>query len=263
MPELPEVEAVRRKLNRDLAGAVIVAAHLVRRPDRGLEAQLRGRRFESVARRGKNLLLRLSDGAVLRVHLGMTGNLYAIDDARRRPATTRAWLKLEGGRTLVLDDPRALGRLELLSKVEAEQLDAELGVEPLAGDFTRQRLAELARASRAPAKLFLMDQKRISGLGNIYAAEALFRAGIHPAKPANRLSPQRIGRLHQAIVEVLDVAIQSACNAYSGPGRFDAGETFPLAVYGREGLPCPRCRRRIRRIRQAGRSSYFCPGCQR
>lgn len=263
MPELPEVEAVRRKLNREITGAVIAAAHLVRRPDRKLESRLRGRRIESVTRRGKNLLLELSGGAVLRVHLGMTGNLYTIADARRRPATTRAWLELDGGRALVLDDPRALGRLELLSVEQAEQLDASLGFEPVAREFTPQRLAELARASRAPAKLFLMDQKRISGLGNIYAAEALFRAGIHPAKPANRLSRQRIERLYRAIVEVLDVAIQSTCNAYSGPGRFDAGETFPLAVYGREGMPCPRCRQRIRRIRQAGRSTYFCPGCQR
>lgn len=263
MPELPEVEAVRRKLDRDVTGALIVAAHLVRRPDRKLESRLRGRRIESVTRRGKNLLLELSGGAVLRVHLGMTGNLYAIANARRRPATTRAWLELDGGRALVLDDPRALGRLELLSEQEAAQLDADLGIEPIAREFTPQRLAELARASRAPAKLFLMDQKRISGLGNIYAAEALFRAGIHPARAANRLSRCRIERLHRAIVEVLDVAIQSTCNAYSGPGRFDAGETFPLAVYGREGMPCPRCRRRIRRIRQAGRSTYFCPGCQR
>lgn len=263
MPELPEVEAVRRKLERDVAGAIIAAAHLVRRPNPTVAARLRGRRIERVARRGKNLLLELSGGAVLRVHLGMTGNLYAIAEALRRPATTRAWLELEDGRALVLDDPRALGRLELLAGDEAGKLSSKLGLEPVSEEFTPERLARLARACRAPAKLFLMDQRRISGLGNIYAAEALFRAGIHPARPANRLSLRRIERLHAAIVEVLDIAIQSACNAYSGPGRFDAGETFPLAVYGREGLACPRCKRRIRRIKQAGRSTYFCPGCQR
>jgi formamidopyrimidine-DNA glycosylase len=263
MPELPEVEAVRRKLDREVAKAVIVAARLVRRPDRALEAQLRGRRIERVGRRGKNLLLELSGGSVLRVHLGMTGNLYALKQGRSPAATARAWLELEDGRTLVLDDPRALGRLELLSAAEAGRLACELGVEPTTAEFTANRLVELARGCRAPIKLFLTDQKRISGLGNIYAAEALFRAGIHPARPANRLSRRRLERLYTAIVDVLQVAIQSACNAYSGPGRFDASETFPLAVYRRAGLPCPRCRRRIGRIRQAGRSTYFCPGCQR
>lgn len=263
MPELPEVEAVRRKLDREVARAVIVAARIVRRPDRALEAQLRGRRIERVGRRGKNLLIELDGDCILRVHLGMTGNLYPIRDARLRPVATRAWFELDDGRALVFDDPRALGRLELLTAAEAERLASGLGIEPTAPEFTAERFLELARRSRAPVKLFLMDQTRISGLGNIYAAEALFRAGIHPARPTNRLSRRRLERLYAAIVEALHVAIQSACNAYSGPGRFDASETFPLAVYGREGSACPRCRRRIRRIRQAGRSTYFCPGCQR
>ena len=255
MPELPEVEAVCRKLRRDAVGATIAAA----RP----ALPLGGRRIAAIDRRGKNILIRLDEGLTIRVHLRMTGNLYVIPDVRFRPAATRAWFELDGGRALVLDDMRALGVVELLGTREAERLMADLGVEPLSDGFTPEWLIGAARRSRSPAKLFLMDQKRIAGLGNIYSAEALFRARIHPAKPLNLLSRPRLKGLHAAIVAILDDAVQSACNAYSGPGQFEAGETFPLAVYGKEGQACPRCRRRIRRITQAGRSTYFCPGCQR
>ncbi len=263
MPELPEVEAVCRKLRRDALGARIARAHLAARLDRRLAKRLPGKRILGVDRRGKNILLRLDSGETLRVHLGMTGNLYAAPDGRMRPLHARAVLELDGGGALVLDDPRALGVVQLLQPAQAERLEAGLGLEPLSDAFTPQWLAGEARRSRAPAKLFLMDQTRIAGLGNIYSAEALFRAGVHPAKPMNRLSQKRLERLHQAIVAILDNAVQSACNAYSGPGKFEARETFPLAVYGREGERCPRCGRRIRRIPQHGRSTYFCPGCQR
>jgi formamidopyrimidine-DNA glycosylase len=255
MPELPEVEAVCRKLRRDAVGAKIVAA----RP----ALPVRGRRIAAIDRRGKNILIRLDEALTIRVHLRMTGNLYVIPDARLRPAATRAWFQLDGGRALVLVDARRLGVIELLRIPEGERLMAALGVEPLSDQFTPEWLIGAARRSRSPAKLFLMDQKRIAGLGNIYSVEALFRARVHPAKPLNRLRRRRLEGLHAAIVAVLNDAVQSACNAYSGPGQFEAGETFPLAVYGREGQACPRCRRRIRRITQAGRSTYFCPGCQR
>jgi formamidopyrimidine-DNA glycosylase len=263
MPELPEVEAVCRKLRRDAVGARITLARLIRRPDRRLAERLRGRRIAGVDRRGKNILLRLDSGLTLRVHLRMTGNLYVVPDVRFRPALARAVFELDGGGALVFEDPRALGVVELLGPAEADRFAESLGIEPLSDAFTPDWLAGAARRSRAPAKLFLMDQKRIAGLGNIYSAEALFRARIHPAKPMNRLSRKRLERLHQAIVGILDDAVQSACNAYTGPGKFEARETFPLAVYGREGERCPRCGRRIRRIPQHGRSTYFCPGCQR
>lgn len=234
------------------------------RPDRQrLAVRVRGRRILGVDRRGKHILLRLDSDATLHVHLGMTGNLYVVPDARRLPPRARAFFELEGGRVLVLEDPRRLGAVELLTPEEAEALAARLGVEPLSEAFTPEWLAGAARRSRAAAKQFLMDQTRIAGLGNIYSAEALFRARIHPAKPMNRLGPKRLAQLHRAIVAILDGAVQSACNAYSGPGKFEARETFPLAVYGREGERCPRCGRRIRRIPQHGRSTYFCPGCQR
>lgn len=263
MPELPEVEAVCRKLRRDAVGSLITSAHFSPRPNRRLAQRLPGKRITAVDRRGKHILLRLDSRQTLHVHLGMTGNLYVIPEARLRPLLARAVFELDGGRALVLEDPRRLGTVELLEPEEADRLMAILGVEPLSEAFTPEWLAGAARRSRAPAKQFLMDQKRIAGLGNIYSAEALFEARIHPAKPINRLGPKRLERLYRAIVAILDSAVQSACNAYTGPGKFEARETFPLAVYGREGEHCPRCGRRIRRIPQHGRSTYFCPGCQR
>ncbi len=263
MPELPEVEAVCRKLRRDVLGAAIVRARTLRRRDRHLETGVAGRRIERIDRRGKNILLHLDGGTAIRVHLRMTGNLYVIPDGRIRPATARAYFELDGGRGIVFDDPRALGVLELLGPAQLEALLAGLGPEPLSADFTPERFIQAARRSCRPAKLFLMDQTRLAGLGNIYSAEALHRAGIHPGRPMNRLRPARLAALHAAIRIVLKDAVQSACNAYSGPGRHHSAETFPVAVYGREGRPCPSCGRRVRRILQGGRSTYFCPGCQR
>jgi formamidopyrimidine-DNA glycosylase len=140
---------------------------------------------------------------------------------------------------------------------------ASIGLDPLSPGFTVERFAALARRSRAAVKTFLMDQRRVAGLGNIYAAEALHRAGIDPRRRACRLSRARLSRLHRAIVGVLRRAVRSAARAYRRPGQFAEGEYFRLAVYGREGKPCPRCRRPIRRLPQGGRSSYFCPGCQK
>lgn len=263
MPELPEVEAVCRKLRRDAVGACITEARLLRKPNRRLERSVAGREITQVARRGKNILLALGDDLTLRVHLRMTGNLYVVDDARLYSADVRAWFRFEDGRALVLEDPRALGVIELLRRRELSSLLESLGPEPLSEEFSYEAFAALARQSRQPAKVFLMDQSRVAGLGNIYAAEALHRARVHPAKPMNRLSARKLSALHKTIVDVLVDAVQSACIAYAGPGRFEARETFTLAAYGREGEPCPACGRRIRRMMQAGRSTYYCPGCQR
>ena len=263
MPELPEVEAVCRKLRRDAAGARIVSVHLWRRRNRRLQTGAAGRTIRKIERRGKNILLHLDGDLAIRIHLRMTGNLYVIPDIRHRPTTTRDWFKLADGRGLILDDPRALGVVELRTGAEIETLMRGLGPEPLSPDFTLETFLDAARQSQTPAKLFLMDQNRIAGLGNIYAAEALHRARVHPAKPMNRLSRHKLQALHQAIVRVLTDAVQSACIAYTGPGRFKASETFSLAVYGREGEPCPVCGRRVRRYVQGGRSTYYCPGCQR
>jgi formamidopyrimidine-DNA glycosylase len=193
----------------------------------------------------------------------MTGDVRVIPDARLHAATARALLVFRDGRALAFDDPRALGVMHACTAADVARLEEELGPEPLSPDFTPEVFAGIARRSKKPAKLFLMDQSRLAGLGNIYAAEALFRARIHPAHPMNRLSRRQLDRLHRAVVSVLESAIASAEKAYANPGGFREGEDFPLQVYGREGEPCRVCGGKIRRVAQGGRSTYYCPVCQR
>lgn len=269
MPELPEVEAVRRRLRRQAKGARIVAAVFPRpataHPQDAAQIgrESAGRTIREVERRAKNLLLRLSDGVTLRIHLRMTGNVYVIHDARERSPTVRAWFELAGGAELVLDDPRALGRITLHPDAELEVLLAKLGPEPLSPDFSLEYLVRRTRHSKKPAKLFLMDQGEVAGLGNIYAAEALFRAGISPTRLMQTLKRPKLAVLHAAIVDVLGDAVQSACTTYARPGRLEEAERFCVSVYDREGEPCRICHRTIRRMPQGGRSTYYCPGCQR
>lgn len=269
MPELPEVEAVCRKLRREAVGASVLQLRVERagivRPQepQWIETHTAGRRIEAVERRGKNILLHLSGGWALHVHLRMTGNLYVVPDIRFRPTAVRVWLELDGGRGVLFEDQRALGKVHLVGMSEIDKLLGDIGLEPLSEEFTSDKFRLMANGSGQPAKLFLMDQRKVAGLGNIYAAEALFRAGVDPRKPVRTLSKQRLARLYDAIREVLEEAVESAEAAYAEPGRFAEGEWFPCAVYGREGEPCPRCAARVRRIVQGGRSTYFCGRCQR
>ncbi|MCS7023166.1 MAG: bifunctional DNA-formamidopyrimidine glycosylase/DNA-(apurinic or apyrimidinic site) lyase [Bryobacteraceae bacterium] len=269
MPELPEVEAVCRKLRVEAARRTLVRMRIERanmvkpHPPPVLCQLVEGRQVESVERRGKNILLGLSGMGLLHVHLGMTGNLFVIPDVRFRCLSARIWFELDDGKGLIFEDPRTLGRLRFYHRQEASGLLAELGVEPLSDQFTLSRFVELARSSRQPAKIFLMDQRRIAGLGNIYAAEALFRARMDPRKSLSRVSRKKLAALHQAIVEVLNQAVECAVKAYAKPGVFQEAEEFPCQVYAREGKPCLRCGHSIRRIHQGGRSTYFCPACQR
>jgi formamidopyrimidine-DNA glycosylase len=265
MPELPEVEAVCRRLRKQAAGAKLVAAHIERRSitapqdPSGVEAQLSGRSIERVDRRGKNILIAFSGGLTVRVHLRMTGNLYVIPDFRLRAARSSAWFELADGRGLLFEDTRGLGTLVICDGSALEGL----GPEPLSRRFTAEALVRSAAESRQPAKLFLLDQRRIAGLGNIYAAEALFAAGVDPRAPIGAVSRPRLRSLHGAIVRILRDAVKSACRAYSRPGGFQEAEEYQPAVYGREGERCVRCAGVIRRITQGGRSTYYCPKCQR
>jgi formamidopyrimidine-DNA glycosylase len=155
-----------------------------------------------------------------------------------------------------------LGTLEIRDAAEFQRLDGGLGPEPLSRGFTADAFARSAAGLRQPAKLFLMDQRRVAGLGNIYAAEALFTARIDPRRPIGSVRRARLERLHAAITGILRDAVRSACRAYSRPGGFE-GADFAPAVYGREGERCDVCGTAIRRITQGGRSTYFCPKCQR
>ncbi|MCX6624530.1 MAG: DNA-formamidopyrimidine glycosylase, partial [Acidobacteria bacterium] len=249
MPELPEVEAVRQRVWREARGAEILAVTLLRpmtahpQDPLLLQREAAGRTIIDVERRAKNLLLRLSGGVTIRIHLRMTGNLYVVPDVRFRPATVRAWFELKGGAGLLFDDPRALGRMTLHTDAELETLLSELGPEPLSPEFTVEVLAGRAAQSRKPAKLFLMDQTEVAGLGNIYAAEALFRARIHPLRAMRSLRRPKVTALHAAIVDILRDAVQSACTTYAHPGRLLEAEAFQPSVYDREGQACFVCRR--------------------
>jgi formamidopyrimidine-DNA glycosylase len=268
LPELPEVETVCRRLRSRIAGRIVQEARIERPQIAGktqcepLTRALRARRIAGVERRAKNVLIRLSGDATLRVHLGMTGNLLMANSGDR-PEATRAWFSLDDGMDLVLDDPRCLSRLQLFTPAEWAAIDQSLGIEPLTPQFTPQWLWAASKRRRKPAKLFLLDQSIVAGLGNIWAAEALFAARIHPAAPMNGLSRRRVGILHRAIVDTLSRAVQSAYSDYSAPRRTLESEGHGVSVYNRLGQPCHRCGRAIERLSQGGRSTYFCGKCQR
>jgi formamidopyrimidine-DNA glycosylase len=221
---------------------------------RAERARVAGRRIIRVARRGKHQLLVLDDASALHVHFRMSGDWYVGLVDHPLPRHARAALDLDDGARISLVDPRALATLTLHRDASAA-LPA-LGPEPqepaLDGTYLRQGLAR----RRGAIKPALLDQRLLAGLGNIYAAEALWLARINPAASARSLSAARVERLIEAIRETIRLASAE-------PGRYSNGATAPLAVYDREGALCPRCGSAIRRIIQAGRSTYYCPACQR
>lgn len=259
MPEMPEVEAVCRRLRLEAEGCLVSRVRLLRAgmASGDVETACSRARLERVERRGKNIFLHFSGDVILHVHLRMTGNLYVVPDHRLLVSTVRAVFELSDGRGIVFEDPRALGRMALIETLP------ELGWEPLDPGFTVAVLAGLAKGSKRPAKLFLLDQEKVAGLGNIYAAEALFRAGIDPRRAMGTLSKARVARLHAAIVMVMSGAVESVYELYSKPGNLIEAERQTLMVYGREGEGCRVCGQAVLRVAQGGRSTYFCGKCQR
>lgn len=274
MPELPEAETIARDLRRHVVGRRVTGVRVIHRDllGRGLTAArfagaLVGRRIEEVGRRGKNVVLRFERGPVLVVNLGMTGRLVA-SEAPRAAELRHVGVRfdLDRGGALLYDDVRRFGRLDLHSPEEWRERQAALGVEPLSDEFTAERLHELTRRSRSPIRNWLLDQRRVAGVGNIYANEALFRARIHPARPANTLSRAEAGRLREGIRDVLAEAIEARGTTLRDyrDGRGEAGGFEPrLRVYDREGEPCPVCGTPIERLVLGNRSAYYCPRCQR
>jgi formamidopyrimidine-DNA glycosylase len=275
MPELPEVEHVVRALRLAITGRRIIDAELrLKRIAPGISAsafnrQLRGARIEGVSRRGKYILVQLDSGRVLLVHLRMTGKFVCLSPENQLPRYSHALFHLDDDRRLVFCDMRQFGRMRIVPALRLPG-SAELrglAPEPLSDDFTVDYLRVTLARSRRTLKQLLLDQKRILGLGNIYAVEALFLARINPLTIAASISKQRAGRLHEAIREVLADAIDSGStlkiNLDDGEGNyFGSNERF-WRVYEREGEPCGNCGARIRRVIHAGRSTYFCPRCQR
>ena len=274
MPELPEVEVLRRSLRPLLVGERIVGLRVrnaaLREPvdRRRLGRLVRGRGIEKLRRRAKYLLIDLEGGSTLVVHLGMSGRLTLVaGDAPVQPHEHVAF-RLAGGGRLAFCDPRRFGLVLALptGRLEGDRHFAPLGIEPLGEELSGDTLAGLARGRRGPVKSFLMDGRLVVGVGNIYASEALHRAAIHPRRSVARISPQSWQRLTVAVQATLRQAIGeggTTLNDFAdGEGRSGYFQVS-LRVYGRQGEACPRCGRPIRRIVMGGRGTFYCPGCQR
>ena len=274
MPELPEVEVLRRSLEARLVGRsidrVVVHNGALREPVRAalLRRRLGGGRIVAADRRAKYLLLHLDNGHSLVVHLGMSGRLTLVPAQAPFEPHEHIAFYLDSGERLRLRDPRRFGLVLALptATLAADPHFAHLGPEPLGADFDGGYLRRLARRRAAPVKSFLMDATVVVGVGNIYASEALYRAGIHPARAAGRLSAERCDRLATAVRAVLRQAIRQGgttlndfADGLGEPGEFQVA----LRVYDRAGEPCRQCGTDIRRAVQANRSSYYCPRCQR
>lgn len=274
MPELPEVETVRRQLAERVAGRRIVALDVhdekftsPASPD-ALAAQVLGRRIEAVARRGKYLLLELHSGSALALHLRMTGRLHW-SDGEPDPGErfVRAVVRLDDGATLAFSDMRRFGRAWIVPPGPAgdEYWRGRVGVEPLEDGFTAEALADLLRGRRGPVKAVLLNQAVVAGLGNIYADEALFQAGVHPERPAGALSAAEVARLRDAIVDRLRAAVDAggaSIDSYRDMlGRYGTMQEL-LRVHLHRGDACPRCGDTVTKTRVAQRGTYLCPTCQ-
>jgi formamidopyrimidine-DNA glycosylase len=270
VPELPEVETVRRRLAPLLEGRALAEVEIddprVTRPFDPLDVarELTGERVARADRRGKYLVLRFESGRALLIHLRMTGALLTNGD---RGPHTRAVLTLDDGSEIAYRDVRRFGTWLLLEPEEVETyLDARVGPEPLAAGYRARDLAAKLVARRAPVKAALLDQRTVAGIGNIYADEALWRARIHPLRPASELEPSEVKALHRAVRDALRRGLQrqgSTLRDYRLPDGEPGGMQHEFKVYGRGGEPCERCGTPIDKIRVAGRGTWYCPSCQR
>jgi len=271
MPELPEVETTRQGIEPWLVGhrieRLVVRDARLRWPvSRTLPARLRGATIRAVGRRAKYLLIE-TDAGTLILHLGMSGSLRILDASAPPLAHDHFDLVLDSGRCLRFNDPRRFGCLLLTTGDPLRhRLLANLAVEPLSGEFDGDGLWRRARSRRAAIKAFIMDSRSVVGVGNIYASEALFRAGIRPGLAAGRVSRARMVVLVGAIREVLTEAIGAGGTTlrdYMDPAGMPGYFGTKLFVYERAGQPCRKCRTPIRQYVQGQRSTYWCPQCQR
>jgi formamidopyrimidine-DNA glycosylase len=274
MPELPEVEHVVRALRPVVTGRRILAAELnLKRIAPELSRAKFGRQLQNtlitgVGRRGKYILFELEQGRMLATHLRMTGKFVSLTTDESLPPYAHVVFYLDDERRLVFCDMRQFGRMRLISSVQRLPKElTTLAPEPLSDEFTEDYFLDTLARSKRSLKQLLLDQTRVLGLGNIYAVEALFLAGVNPLKPAHRLSKPRARKLYHAIRQILHEAIEAGSTlqidlADGKAGYFGTVERF-WRVYEREGEPCVNCGTRIRRIVHGGRSTYYCPRCQR
>ncbi|MBM4182660.1 MAG: bifunctional DNA-formamidopyrimidine glycosylase/DNA-(apurinic or apyrimidinic site) lyase [Gemmatimonadetes bacterium] len=273
MPELPEAETIVRGLRPAIVGRTIRAtrvlhADVLRQPVRSLANKVRDRTVVAVERRAKNVVIRLDGSRVIAVNLGMTGGLLPTSPGAPRSldATHPAVVfEFRDGASLVFDDTRRFGTVECLSDAEWGERSARMGPEPLDSGFTPEVLHAALGTSRSPVRSWLLDQRRIAGVGNIYASEALHLAGIHPERQARSVDAGEAAALHTGIRRVLQAAIDAGGttirdyrSAEGSPGRY----ARRLLAYGRDGEPCTQCGTEIRRVVFGGRSAFYCPACQ-
>lgn len=267
MPELPEVETIRSQLAPRLVGRSLVRVEILdprlTRPIDLFEVaeELEGDSIVAVERRGKYLVLRLESGLALLVHLRMAGS-FGFEPTSHE----RAVLELDDGTRLAYRDVRRFGTWLVLERAEVEPyLAGKNGPEPLGARFTAEWLASRLAVRRAPVKAVLLDQRVAAGVGNIYADEALWRARVNPLRPAESVDPDEVRRLHRAIRAALRAGIErqgSTLSDYRTPEGARGGMQDEFRVYGRDGLPCARCRTTIAKTRVGGRGTWYCPRCQ-
>ena len=263
MPELPEVEIFVRRLQPIVGTTIARAEVLDSRLDLDSSA-LAGAFISSVERRGKHIVIHLGDRGDLVVHLRMSGRLR-MTRSETEIKYTRLTLYLDSGDIVYFVNPRRLGTAIHCP----EGFDTDLGFEPLSPSFTAEALAKITSKSRSPIKLFLLDQRRIAGIGNIYASEILWRSRLSPLRQANSLSNNEAHSLHENVVSVLNDAIagqgttigSSVSDYHPAAGKKGEFQNL-LSVYGREADPCERCGTAIARLKQGGRSTYYCSHCQ-
>ncbi len=271
MPELPEVETVRRQLEPLIAGRRVArfqvypgAERLLRgRSASEIDAQLSGRVFAAVSRRGKYLALNLDNGQVVVVHLRMTGSLRFRAAGHEDEPFTRAVFDLDGGDQLRFVDVRKFGTIDLVEQMQ-EALP-ELGPEPLSDEFTEEALWHALRGRQQPIKAALLDQRNIAGIGNIYADEALYLARLNPEAPAGSLRPAERRELHAAIRRVLEDGVThggASFRDYTDVDGAEGEQQYFVRVFRRTDEPCDDCGAVIRRIVVGGRATHFCPRCQ-
>ncbi len=272
MPELPEVETIARTLRQRIVGKCIAEVCLsgkaLRRPMPGdLASRLQGGTIRSIHRRGKYLILEMEPHAFWLIHLGMSGRLYYLPRPAARPRHTHAAIRFTDGGELQFCDPRRFGLMDVygISRLDALPEVRLLGKDPLSRGFVSNWLVEALAQSRREIKSFLLDQRKIAGLGNIYVCEAMFRARVHPGRRCHTLTRREAAALARAIRAVLRTAIQNRGTSFSdyidADGEPGAHQDF-LHVFQREGERCRRCSATIVRMRQANRSTYYCPRCQ-
>ncbi|MGB2491853.1 MAG: bifunctional DNA-formamidopyrimidine glycosylase/DNA-(apurinic or apyrimidinic site) lyase [Candidatus Puniceispirillum sp.] len=277
MPELPEVETVRSALAPVVTGQQVTAVYVGRKDLRwplpeALDRRLVGRRFNAPTRRGKYVLMPTDDGQVLLIHLGMSGSIRIHETKPVLARHDHIMLTVEaddgGARYIVLNDPRRFGWVDLFAEAEMDthKLLRDMGPEPLGNAFSAAHIQTVFANRKSPVKNALLDQRLIAGIGNIYACEALFKAGISPRRRAGSITAGRADKLAHAIVTVLRAAIAeggTSLRDHVQPGGEIGYFVQKLAVYGRSGQPCVSCDTPIRTIVQSGRSSFYCPSCQR